>query len=313
MTLDPQVQAFLDQVAALGLPPVWEQDRAAARAAYGASAERLWGPADPLHAEEDIAVDGPAGPIPVRLYRPAPASAGPLPALVFLHGGGWVLGDLVSHGPLARGLAARSGAIVVSVDYRLAPEHPYPAAVEDGWAALQWAVGAGGAAAGIDTARAAVGGDSAGGNLAAVLALRARDAGLPLRQQLLLYPATDARTDAPSYSECDGPYGLTRAAMAWYWDMYAPDEAQRAQRDCSPLRAAGSLAGVAPAHVVTAQYDVLRSDGEAYAAALAADGVPVQLREAAGLNHGFARLPGLVDAAAAEIDAMAAALRAALA
>lgn len=312
MTLDPQVAAYLERVAAAGAPPVWEQELGAARLAYGATAQELWGPADPLDAEEDVVLDGPGGPLPVRLYRPAPAADGARGCLVFLHGGGWVLGDLVSHGPLARGLAARSGAIVASVDYRLAPEHPFPAALDDAWTALRWATGPAAAAHGIDPARVAVGGDSAGGNLAAACALRARDAGIALRLQLLVYPVTDARTDTPSYVANSDGFGLTRGAMEWYWAQYAPGEAERALECCSPLRAA-SLAGVAPAHVLTAQHDVLRDDGDLYAARLAAAGVPVEHRVWDGMNHGFLRLPGIVDRAAEAVDACAEALRAALA
>jgi acetyl esterase len=310
VTLDPQVRAYLDGIAAAGLPPAWEQPIETVRRAYAAGGGGLFGPPDPVAVADDVAIAGPGGPLPLRVYRAAATAKEPLAALVWLHGGGWAYGDLESHDALCRTLAARSGSIVVAVDYRLAPEHVFPAALEDAWTALRWAAGAEGAAHGIDGSRLAVGGDSAGGNLAAVCALRARDAGLPLRLQLLVYPVTDARFDTESYLSCD-PYGLTRQAMEWFWDLYAPG-ALRLSPEAAPLRA-DSLAGVVPAHVLTAEYDVLRSDGEAYAARLAAQGVPVVHTRWAGMNHGFLRLPAVVDRATAAIDEVAAALRAALA
>lgn len=312
MTLDPDVRALLDAAAASGVPPVWEQELGQARTAYAASAQALWGPPEALHAEQDAVLDGPGGALRIRLYHPLPAGGADLRgAIVWLHGGGWVLGDLDSHGSLCRGLAARSGTIVVGVDYRLAPEHPFPAALEDAWAALRWAARAGGAAHGIDPSRLAVGGDSAGGNLAAVCALRARDAALPLRLQLLVYPATDGACDTESYRACAGGYGLTRQAMEWFWSRYAPGSLLLGS-EASPLRAP-SLAGAAPALVLTAEYDVLRSDGEAYADRLEADGVAVARAHWAGMHHGFLRLPGVVARAGGAVDEVAAALRAALA
>lgn len=308
MTLDPQVRAYID---GLGAPPATPLPIDEQRAAYAASGPVLFGPVDPIAAVEEIEIPGPAGPVPVRLYRPHPADGTPQPALVYLHGGGWVYGDPDSHGPLCQALAARSGATVASVHYRLAPEHPFPAPLDDSWAAVQWAAGPGGAAAGIDPARIAVGGDSAGGALAAGCALRARAASLPLRLQLLLYPVTAPDFTTDSYELFSEGFGLTRAAMQWFWGLYAPGDAAL-DPEAAPLRAA-SLAGTAPAHVVTAEYDVLRGDGDAYVAKLAADGVPVRHVQADGMNHGFLRLPGVVDRAGPAVTAVAEAVAAALA
>ena len=314
MTLDAGIAAYLERVAALGLPPAWELPLEQVRAGYRATSSVLWGEDVPAASSRDIEIAGPGGALPLRLYTPAaPASPAAAPAgtLVWFHGGGWVLGDLDSHDQLCRGLAARSGATVASVDYRLAPEHRYPAAVEDAWAATLWATSEAAARHGLDPARVAVGGDSAGGNLAAVTALRARDVGLRLRLQALVYPVVEGRFDTESYAGCGEGYGLTRAAMEWYWETYAPGEA-KLEAEASPLRAA-TLAGSAPALVQTAEYDVLRSEGDAYADRLAAAGVAVTHTRWAGTNHGFLRLPGVTPVAGAALDELAAALRAALA
>jgi acetyl esterase len=203
-----------------------------------------------------------------------------------------VLGSIVSSHATTSTLAHRSGCTVVSVDYRLAPEHPFPAAVDDAWAAMKWVVEHGdeiGAPGPL-----AVGGDSAGGNLAAVLARRARDEGIPVALQLLVYPVTDAAMDTASYQENATGYWLTRAGMEWFWGQYAPDGDDRFHPDASPLRA-GDLRGVAPALVITAEYDPLRDEGEAYAARLSEAGVPVTMRRYDGMVHGFFRLPAMID------------------
>jgi acetyl esterase len=207
---------------------------------------------------------------------------------VYLHGGGWVVGSIESHDPVCRRLAARTPCVVVSVDYRLAPEHPFPAGLEDAWAATEW-VAAHAAELGAD--RVAVGGDSAGGNLAAVVALRARDRGLPLALQVLIYPVIDADLDSPGYREHGEGVNLTRAKMAWYWERYLAG-ADGFAPEASPLRAA-DLAGVAPALVQTAEHDPLVHEGEAYAHALEAAGVPVALTRYDGQIHGFVRLAAL--------------------
>lgn len=310
MTLDPQIRRFLDNALAVGARPLYEQPLEQVRQSARDAAAALFGPVDPVAGVEDTTAPGPAGPIPVRLYRPLAGGDGARGALVWFHGGGWVLGDLDSHDPLCRALAARSGAIVVAVDYRLAPEHLFPAAVDDAWAVTEW-LARDGATVGVDPARLCVGGDSAGGTLAAVAALKARAAGLALRLQVLAYPITNCDFSTDSYDEYADGFGLTLDAMAWFWNLYAPGES-RFDPDAAPLRAE-SLAGVAPAVVLTAEYDVLRSEGEAYAARLAAEGVPLTHLQYPGMTHGFLRMPGIADRATVAIDEVAAAVRAALA
>lgn len=264
---------------------------------YEAVARRAAGEADlgivasPPRAVVDareLSVDGPGGALPVRLYRAESAPAGPAPVLLFLHGGGWVQGSVRTYDALCRWLAVESGAVVASLEYRLAPEHPYPAAVEDALAAYRW-LRSGGAGAGADAARVFVSGDSAGGNLAAVLCLVARESGLPQPAgQVLLYPATDlSRTDTESRAKYGSAYLLDAEAMDWFMDQYVPDRASRFDWRVSPLLA-DSHAGLAPALVFTAEYDALRDEGEAYAAALAAGGTQVALRRMKGQVHGFA-------------------------
>jgi acetyl esterase len=218
----------------------------------------------------------------VRLY--ATGHDAGLGTVVFFHGGGWVLSSVDGHDSLARMLAARSGALVVSVDYRLAPEHPYPAPHDDCWAVTAW-LAAHGTSWGADPRRLVVAGDSAGANLAAGVALRARDEGLALRQQTLMYPCVDTDLDRPSYVENAEGYFLTTKSMAWFWDQYT----QPGQRDdpyAVPMRAS-DLRGVAPALVQTAEFDPLRDEGEAFAARLAAAGVDVTVTRYPGVVHGF--------------------------
>lgn len=239
----------------------------------------------------DEAADGPGGPIPLRLYTPR--APGPRPGLIWFHGGGWVTGSLDSHDGLCRQLALDTGAVVVAVDYRLAPEHRFPAAVEDALAATRW-VADRAARLGIDAGRLAVGGDSAGGNLAAVVSAIARDGGPPLCWQLLVYPITDCDLDTPSYRENAVGYLLTRAGMAWFWDHYLPDPASRAHPHASPLRAP-DLSNLPPAYVITAEYDPLRDEGESYARRLRDAGVPTRLDRFEGMVHGFLRRTDRLD------------------
>lgn len=233
---------------------------------------------------EDRRIPGPAGDLPVRIYWPE--ASGTRPLIVFFHGGGFVLCSLETHDELCRALCRDTEAVVVSVDYRLAPESKYPAAADDCYAALAWAA-ANAASLGADPARVAVAGDSAGGNLAAVTALRARDLGTPvLCHQALIYPATTCDFDSPSYRENGEGYFLTAGAMRWFWSHYLPDMAQANEPYACPAKAA-SLAGLAPATVVTAEYDPLRDEGEDYGRALAAAGVPTEIRRFDGMIHGF--------------------------
>jgi acetyl esterase len=301
LTLDPQAQEFLRELEALGAPRYGEQPVDVARQAMEDGAAMLFGPFEEVPFE-DRAFSGPAGPIPVRAYRP---SDEPAPVLVYFHGGGWVLGSIVTAHAVCATLARESGCVVVSVDYRLAPEHPFPAAVEDAWAATTWIAGHPDEVGGSGIV--AVGGDSAGGNLAAIVALRARDEGLPLRLQLLVYPVTDADLETESYRANAEGHWLTRQGMEWFWDMYV-GEGDRFHPDASPLRAA-DVSRVAPALVITAEYDPLRDEGEAYARRLAEAGVPVTLTRYDGLIHGFFRLPAMIDRARDALHEAAAALR----
>lgn len=238
----------------------------------------------------DLTVDGADGPLRARHFSPSDGGAG-RPLVVFFHGGGWVVGDLDTHDQPCRLLTRHADVHVLSVDYRLAPEHPFPAAVEDAVAAFAWGVEHAGEL-GADPTRVAVAGDSAGGNLAAVVAQATRDAGTtPPSAQLLLYPAVDSSVDRPSKDLFAEGYLLTRRQTDWYRDTYA-DGVARTDPRLSPLRAA-DLSGLAPAVVATAGFDPLRDEGEAYAEALRAAGVPVVLRRADGLVHGFFSMTGI--------------------
>ncbi len=262
---------------------------------------------------EDRTVPGPAGEIPVRVYRPegAPAAA---PVLVWYHGGGWVIGDLDTTDGPARAFCHGAGAVVVSVDYRLAPEAPFPAAPEDAWAALSW-VAAHADEVGGDPTRIAVGGDSAGGNLAALVAIRARDEGGPaLVHQLLAYPSVDLAMGHPSIDENGEGYFLTKASMEWFRLHYLGADREHGDPTTaavSPLRA-DDLSGLAPAQVLTAEFDPLRDEGEAYAVALAEAGVAVDLVPHPGLVHGFLGFAAMSPDAAAATEGAVSRLRQAL-
>lgn len=309
MPLDPQSRFLLDQLAARGGPALHELAVPAARQAF--EALRLPVPGEAVAAIEELRLPGPAGAVPARLYLPEGVPA-PSAALVYFHGGGWVIGSPDTHENLCRALANRSGARVFSLDYRLAPEHPWPAAVEDCYAATCH-VAEQGAALGVDGARLAVAGDSAGGNLAAVVALLARERGGPrLRHQVLIYPVTDHDFERASYRENGDGYFLTTEAMRWFWDHYLPDRARRDDWRAAPLRAE-KLAGLPPATIVTAEYDPLRDEGEAYAARLREAGVSVSLRRYEGQIHGFVSMLDLLDAGRRAADEIGAALRRALA
>jgi acetyl esterase len=301
--LTPEIQAVLDEMNAAPGPPAHELAVAEARAAHSAEAGRLCGDGEPVAEVRDVSADG----VPVRIFRPE--GEGPLPIVVYLHGGGWMMGTLDSYDSLLRALANASGALVAAVDYRLAPEHRYPTALEDSLAAIRWSVAHAGELGG-DGERLALAGDSAGGNLAAVAARRLRGE-LPVGLQVLVYPVTDAVFDTASYRTYDAGHGLSGASMQRFWRFYL-DGADPAHPDASPLRSA-DLAGVAPAFVLTAEEDVLRDEGEAYAAALSDAGVPTELVCWPGTIHGFIRWLAVTLAARDAIDAVGGRLRRALA
>ncbi|MEV4805995.1 alpha/beta hydrolase [Nonomuraea sp. NPDC049421] len=242
--------------------------------------------------------------VPIRIYRADPGDA-PLPVLVYFHGGGWVFGSVKRNDAIGRDLAIRTGAVVVSVDYRLAPEHPFPAAADDAWTVVRDLFAR--PAFYQSNGSVAVIGDSAGANLAAVAAWQARDAGLRLAHQVLVYPVLDAAMDTPSYTANAKGYGLDAADMAWFVSRYAGD-VDPADPRLSPLRLP-DVSDLAPATVVTAEYDVLRDEGEHYAARLADAGVPAELRRYDGAVHGFFVLPGLFDQAVEARDYVAQRLR----
>jgi acetyl esterase len=300
---DPRLDPYV-QLAAAALP-AWERTLDDLRAGPELEVPDVWGPPPVVDLVEERTIAGPDGRLRLRIY--SPTASEPLPVLVWLHGGGWVVGSLDSHDPVCRHLAVTTPSVVVAPDYRLAPEHPFPAGLEDAWAALAW-TGAEAPSLGGDPARVAVGGDSAGGNLAAVTARRARDRGLQLALQVLAYPVTDFAFDTPSYLEHGTGMNLTRAKMEWYWAQYLAG-ADGAHEDASPLRAE-RLGGLAPALVQTAGYDPLRSEAEAYAARLAEAGVPVTLTPYPTMIHGFLRMPALVAEALDGLAEIAAALRA---
>jgi acetyl esterase len=286
--LTPAMRGVLERMARAGYPPLYTLTPDQARAGYAAGAQVLQVPPAAVPRVHDLTVparDGHA--IVVRLYAPQADPAPPLPALVFFHGGGFVVGSVDTHDRLCRELCRLSGCAVVSVDYRLAPEHPFPGPVHDAWDALQ-AVVARGTALGIDTTRLAVGGDSAGGNLAAVCALLARDAGLPLALQLLIYPSCAAQPDLPSHQTYASGYVLEAGHAAWFFNHYI-GPAQRFDWRFAPLEAP-DVDGVAPAWFALAECDMLVDDGIAYADRLRAAGINVALDIYRGVTHDFIQM-----------------------
>ena len=263
----------------------------------------LKGSPEPVHTVEDLSIEGPGGDLALRLYHPGGAAR---PLLVYLHGGGWVIGDLEIQDGLCRNLANRAGSAVLSVDYRLAPEHPYPAALDDAWAALEWAA-ANAERLNVDAGRLGIAGDSAGGNLAAAAAVRARDRGAPsLRVCVVLCGVTDCRTDDRSMMELADGYFVTRERMAWYWEQYAPAGIDRTAGELSPLRA--DLTGLPPTVVVTAGLDPLRDQGVDFARACCAAGVDTALIHRPGTIHGFLGFPAALPDSQGVLDEVAALL-----
>ena len=308
MPLDPQARILLDQLELAGTPPMSERTPEEARAGFVMLAA-VAGLAEEPVPTEDRTVPGPAGGIPVRIYRPR--ADAPLPVVVYFHGGGFVIGDIATHDTTCQRLAAGVPAVVVSVDYRLAPEHRFPAAVVDCDAATAW-VAAHASELGGDPARLAVAGDSAGGNLSAVVARRARDAGgPPIAFQLLVYPVTDMRCTLPSHTENGTGYLLDTDAITWFMDNYFAD-ADRLTPDASPLLVE-DLSGLPPAFVLTAEFDPLRDEGEAYAERLRAAGVSVTTSRYDGMIHGFYGLDSVFDSAKKATAETVSALRDALA
>ena len=286
MALDRATVRFLEQLAEAGGKALAECTPQEARA-FGAGWAEFNGPAPEMARVEEHAIPTPDGQVPVRVLFPIER---PLGVLAYYHGGGWVTGSIDESDTVARKLAERTSCGVVLVEYRLAPEHPYPAAVDDSYAALEWAGNHLSEIARQDAPLMVVG-DSAGGNLAAVMALRARDRGGPaIALQALIYPVTDADFSRPSYDDSSAtPYSdqlLSREAMIWYWDHYLPGQSRRTEAYASPLRA-GDFSGLPPAVILTAEHDVLRDEGEAYAEALQAANVPVDFKRYIGQIHGF--------------------------
>jgi acetyl esterase len=309
MPLHPQAKSFLDQLAAMGGTPMDQMtpvearaDREKAAAAFRAMA----GPLQPVTHIEDRTIPGPAKPIPVRVYSPDPNRR--LPVLVYFHGGGWVIGNIEQVDPQCRALANQAQCVVVNVDYRLAPEHKYPAAADDAFAVVRY-VAAHPDEFSIDPARIAVGGDSAGGNLATVGCLMARDQGGPkIAFQLLVYPVTDYDDNRASTNKFAEGHLLTKTMMSWFWGHYVSSPEQGREQYASPINAK-SLAGLPPAFVLTAECDPIRDQGEAYAERLRQAGVSVKAKRYEGAIHVFFNLGGVIDSGKEAIADSAAALR----
>jgi acetyl esterase len=300
LVLNEQARAHLE--GRVPQPPFWERDIADVRREMREECLAAGGVAEPMASVDELSVGG----VPSRLYRPL---GGERNVTLWFHGGAWMLGDLDCHDSLVRALANRARCAFLAIDYGLAPEHPFPAGIEDAWAATVWASSR--------FERVAVGGDSAGGNLAAVVALRCRDGGIPLAHQLLVYPVLDYAVDSDFYREFrrryrsfgPGDYGTESCdGMRRVWEVYVPDPAQRVEPDAAPMRAA-SLAGVAPATIITAEHDILRGEAERYAERLQAEGVEVEVINYESQLHGFFHLLGRFDDARDAVERAAAAIR----
>jgi acetyl esterase len=308
----PQVQAVLEMIDDRPVPPTYAVSPGEARAQLEALAA-MRGDGESVATVENFDVEGPGGDLSMRLYLPD--GDGPFPVLVYFHGGGFVIGSLETHDALCRSLANAGDCAVLSVDYRLAPEHPFPAAVEDAVAAVEW-IAEHGTHVDVDADRIAVGGDSAGANLAAATTLAVQDRDGPeLCRQILIYPAVSSPVlgeDFESYEENAEGYFLETESMQWFLDQYVQDEIHLRNEYFAPLLAA-DLSGVPPASIITAEFDPLRDEGLAYAARLEADGVAVDAYHYERMIHGFASMVGLVDAAEDAVEAIGADLRTAFA
>lgn len=288
MPLDQQARFLLEQAAAINMPPMDTLPAELVRQQTREQSIAHLGQPEPVANVENRLIPGPDADIPIRIYTPR--GAGPFPVLIYFHGGGWVFCDLDTHDGICRNLTNGARCIVVSVDYRLAPEHKFPAAPNDAYAATQWVV-TNIAAFNGDPQQLAVGGDSAGGNLAAVTAHRVHaENGPKFLFQLLIYPATDLRLETPSTIENDKGYGLSKADMTWCKKQYLNSDNEQDNPLASPLLAS-DLSGLPPAFIITAEYDILRDDGELYAQRLQAAHVPVVLTRYEGMIHGFIRMP----------------------
>ena len=307
--LDPQARALIERVTAAGAPPLYALTAPEARRAYRESRAALAAAPVPVEEVRELSIPGPAAPLRARLYR-ARAGERALPGVVYFHGGGFIYGDLDTHDGVCRGIAHSASSVVVSVDYRLAPEHKFPAAVEDALGATAW-VAANAAALGVDPERLVVGGDSAGGNLAAVTALAARERKSPrIAMQVLVYPVTDFTAESGSVARFAEGYLLTRESMRWVKRTYLREERDAADWRASPLLAE-DFSGLPPAYVITAGFDPLVDEGKAYAERLAREGVKTAYREYPEMVHGFLLLGGVLDTANAAVEACSSALRAA--
>jgi acetyl esterase len=298
MTLDPDVERLFELMRAAGVPPLAKQTVAEARLYYREKSARLGGPAIAMAETRDLAAAGPVGPIPLRFYRPEGAQE-TSPALIYVHGGGWVIGDLDSHDKVCRGIAAGARCRVVAVDYRRAPEHPFPTPLNDVIAATNW-IASNAASLGIDASRIAIGGDSAGGSMSACTCLAARENGPGLRAQVLIYPSTDSTAEVknrPSRIRNAEVPPLTTEALKWFSSKYLPGTiADRRDWRLSPLFA-DSLSGLPAALVLTAEYDPLLDEGKAYADRLVEAGVPTIYHNFPGQIHGFIEFGGVLSAA----------------